>query len=184
MIIIGAKTFGFASVTKTNAQGDLMGEQVWLLDRRTVAKALLPTPPPVRSSPLPFDRFVVSPNERVLIGDRKVGSGRNAAYVWVQAKGLHFRLTDRASLNERIYRKFGPVPEAYGKNGTFTKTVEFVLFQKWQDSRKAWLACLYGEGNNQVSYFVSLNTHTGTLSNYHRVSNNRVVPLEQTGGFS
>ena len=138
----------------------------------------------MRGNPFPFDRFVVSPNEHVLIGDRKVGSGMNAAYIWVRTKGLHFRLTDHTSLNERIYRKFGPVPEAHGKNGTFTKTVEFALFQTWQDSREARLACLYGEGNHQVSYFVTLNTRTGTLSNYHRVSNNRVAPLEQTGNVS
>ncbi len=168
--VYGGHAIALLLQTKNDKEGGWTAERVQVLSRQNPKHyTYLPLPPVYRDNPIPFNRFIVSPDDRVIVADRKIGSGINAAYVFVRIGGLHYRLADKISLNERLWRQYGHPRDQ--KSGRDEQSPEFVLFQGYEKgSRYAVLACGYGERDpSQIWYFVTLDTHTGRLFDHHRV---------------
>ncbi len=175
---VGDRTFKIEVFTKVDREGDWIAEQVWLTDmRKPWRHALLSTPLFIPHEGRPFDRFTVSPDERVILAERAVYSGVNEIFCFVRQGGagsLFYRLTSAVSLNKQIVKRYGRSPEERRRRPDEDEA-NFLLFEMWQrGGRDAAFVYRCGKRRTPATYAITLDTVTGNLHHYRRIHRKQI----------
>ena len=160
-------------------ENSLADAQTWVVSKANPKhREALPVPKPSEDVPFDFDRFAISPDEYAILASRKIEHGMNEMHVLHRVGDLRYKLAENQSLNDRIGKQYG-LPRELGARGEY-EFGELILFQRWlPDGRHALIAYQYtttaAHQSETLYYLVTLDTHTGKLTNYHRVHEKDVV---------